>query len=358
VISDLHLGARTGSDVLRDERALDVLLGALEGVERLVLLGDALELRHGPTRDALDVAAPILRRIGARLGADVPVVLAPGNHDHALVAPWLERRAFDRLPRLGLEEHAGADASDATLALAEALRPARLEVFYPGVWLRDDVYATHGHYLDRHVTVPTFERLATGAMARIVGEVPEEGASAEDYEAALGPLYAWLHALARRSDSGSSVVERQTGSARAWKALTDSGPRPLRAKAMVAAFPLGIQVLNLLGLGPVKADLSVSELRRAGLEAMGETVRRMGIDAPHVLFGHTHRGGPREGEDAAEWELPGGVRLANAGCWVYEETYLRGAGPRSPYWPGRALELDADGAPRLVSLLDDWRPAD
>ena len=38
----------------------------------------------------------------------------------------------------------------------EAIQSA--ELAYPGVWLRPDVYATHGHYVDLHITVPSFER--------------------------------------------------------------------------------------------------------------------------------------------------------------------------------------------------------
>jgi len=53
VISDLHLGSRNGVDVLRRPAAQRALVEALEGVDRLVILGDLLELRHGPMRDAL-----------------------------------------------------------------------------------------------------------------------------------------------------------------------------------------------------------------------------------------------------------------------------------------------------------------
>ena len=53
------------------------------------------------------------------------------------------------------------------------LAPRTVRVAYPGVWLRDDVYATHGHYIDRHITVPMLERLAAGAMRRVVALNPE-----------------------------------------------------------------------------------------------------------------------------------------------------------------------------------------
>ena len=68
VISDLHLGVRTGVDVLARPEALGVLCERLDGVDRLVLLGDTLELRHGPARDALARAEPAMRAIGDALG--------------------------------------------------------------------------------------------------------------------------------------------------------------------------------------------------------------------------------------------------------------------------------------------------
>src|SRR6202035_4846725 len=91
VVSDLHLGARAGSDVLRREGVLDALLGALEGIDRLGLLGDWLEFRKGTMREVLARAEPVLRRLGERLG-DRQVVIVAGNHDHVLVSDWLARR--------------------------------------------------------------------------------------------------------------------------------------------------------------------------------------------------------------------------------------------------------------------------
>ena len=94
----------------------------------------------------------------------------PGNHDHQLLAPWLERRArHGPPPPLGLETQVEMAPGDALTALAQWLGPARVQVSYPGLWLRPDVYATHGHYADLHLTMPTLERLAAGVMGRIVG---------------------------------------------------------------------------------------------------------------------------------------------------------------------------------------------
>ena len=48
--------------------ALDALLDALDGIERLVLLGDIVELAEGRPRQAMEVAEPVLRALGRRLG--------------------------------------------------------------------------------------------------------------------------------------------------------------------------------------------------------------------------------------------------------------------------------------------------
>jgi predicted phosphodiesterase len=349
VISDLHLGSRNGVDVLRRSAAREVLLDALDGVDRLVLLGDLLELRHGPLHDALTVAQPVLREIGERLGPGREVILVPGNHDFRLVGSWLEWRSRDGPVPLGLEDHAGPFASTGSSSIADALGPASLDVVYPGIWLRDDVYATHGHYLDRHVTVPGFERLASGVLGRLLSAPPERASSPDDYEVVLAPMYAFLDAIAERVGDGRAAAPGNA-SARAWTRLSGHGPRRWRARLLAGAFPVGIGALNRVGIGPLKADLSGPELRRAALRAIGEVVAHLGIDARHVIFGHTHRTGPLPGDDPSEWRA-GGASLLNTGCWVYESMYLdRDWG--SPYWPGGAAILDDDGPPRFVRLLD------
>ena len=91
IISDLHLGSVSRSDVLRRPELRAALLEALQDVDRLVLLGDVLELRHGPPREALAAARPFFEDLGGVLGAPPAreIVVCAGNHDHALVEPWL-----------------------------------------------------------------------------------------------------------------------------------------------------------------------------------------------------------------------------------------------------------------------------
>ena len=352
VVSDLHLGAVGGRDILRREGPLAALVRAMEGTRRLVLLGDALELRHGPMRDAIAAGSPVLTALGEALGPGGEIVYLPGNHDHSLLAPWLDGRGGrEKPPPLGLEQHAGSHPTRALTTLAIAAGPARFDVAYPGIWLRDDVYATHGHYLDRLITVPTVERLSVGAMARLVGRLPER-AGPDDFEAALSPLYAWSHAVAQTKVPGFTVVRQRT-SVSIWEALAGDGPQTLRARALAAAFPVAVFGLNRAGLGPLRARLSGEELRRAGLTAMGEVVRRLGIDAEHVVFGHTHRAGPLPADDPAEWRAPTGAWLHNSGAWVEEPTFAHDAS--SPYWAGRAIVLDDTGPPRLERIVTDLR---
>ena len=89
VVSDLHLGSRMQRDVLLRPPALERLLDALDGVDRLVLLGDTVELLEGRPKIAMGIAEPVLRAIGDKVGRGREVVLIPGNHDHALIRPWL-----------------------------------------------------------------------------------------------------------------------------------------------------------------------------------------------------------------------------------------------------------------------------
>ena len=351
VISDLHLGARSDVDVLRRPAAQQALLGALDGVDRLVILGDLLELRHGPMHEALEAARPVLKAIGETLGHDGEVVLVPGNHDFRLISPWLEWRSRNGPEPLGLQERAGPKASIGTRSIARMLQPASLDVVYPGIWLDDGVYATHGHYLDRHVTVPSFERLGSGVLGRVLRAPADRVGAPDDYEVALAPMYGLLDAIAARVDDGRAAAPGKI-SARAWERLSpDRRSQAWRGRMLAGAFPLTIAALNRLGLGPLRADLSGVELRRASLRAMGEVVARLRIDARHVIFGHTHRSGPLPDDDPNEWRLAGGGQLLNTGCWVYESMYLdRQWG--NPYWPGAAVELESGGEPRFVALLE------
>jgi len=356
VVSDLHIGSGRDSDLLRRPELRAPLLEEVRAADRLVILGDAVELRDRPKRDIAELAAPVLRDLGEALGPDGELVITAGNHDHGLVAGWIDGR-LETEPAgfLGLEQHIEpAEAGPLATTLAGHAGPAKVRLVYPGIWLREDVYAIHGHYADLHATVPTFERLATGAMARWVVRLPEDGASPDDYEAVLAPIYAWMSALTQRGDR--AVMSAGAGaSSRAWVALAGEGRRshPLRAAALGAGYAAAIVALNAAGIGPLERSLSGPALRRGYLHGIGEVVARLGIGARHVIWGHSHRAGPFPSDDASEWTSRNGARILNTGSWVYQRHFLSDRPGDSPYWPGTAVVLDDDGPPRLVRLLGE-----
>ncbi len=381
ILSDLHLGSVSRSDLLRRPEIRAALIEALADVDRLVLLGDVLELRHGPLRDALAAAQPFFEDIGSAL-AGRELVLTAGNHDHALVEPWLARRGEEREPEPLRLEHLiePADASRAMERIAGWAAPARMRVAYPGIWVRPDVYAIHGHYLDSHLTVPTLERLSMGAMSRLLGRSPGRFDSPADYEAVGAPIFAWRDAISREARTGSALNGLATVAA--WRALggddgasadADGGlgqaaarlaarrraaGRRLRTRALVGSFPIAVAVLHRAGLGPLRADISPGELRRAGLEAMGEVSARLGLADAHVVFGHTHRAGPLPGDRVEEWCGREGTRLVNAGSWTYSEIFVTAKPGESPYWPGACVLVEDAGPPQLLRLLQERSQSD
>lgn len=314
-------------------------------------------------REALATGRSFLSELGAALGDGGEVTIVPGNHDHYLLAPWLERRArTEAPPPLGLESTVDWRAGEPLATIARWLGPARVRAAYPGAWLREDVYAMHGHYSARHTTIPMFERLGAAAMARLVGEPKGGPARAEDYEATLAPLYAWIHAVAQ--SAGGSVAGSQRASSRAWRMLAGRGRgRSLRRRAVVAGFPAVVAALNRAGLGPLQSDVSMAALSRAGLQATAQVIARLGVTAPYVIFGHTHRAGPFAGDDEADWATGAGGRMINAGSWVYDRQFVGEVPNEGPYWPGvcvvfgeagarsRASAPSAASAPELRRLL-------
>lgn len=330
MVSDLHLGARLGRDVLRQPPALAALLEALDGIDRLVLLGDVIELLEAPHAEALVAAEPILRAIGTRMGAEREIVVVPGNHDAALVRPWLRAHGVP----LAVDATIPCDGSPALARVTRALAPARVQVRYPGVWLSHRIWATHGHYLDHHL-LPAG---AHGLVHRRRTDVGRPGA----YERSRPSTPARLEAL-----------------------LSRRLPRPLAMilegvaeLARAATMPSLHRAIGTHRLAPLTTVLLGTQMQRASLPALATVARRLGVDADWVLFGHVHRLGPLAGDDPQRWSAPGGrPRLANTGSWTFESLLLHRGRPPHPYWPGGALLLEGDGDPQPLGLLDHLGPA-
>jgi hypothetical protein len=329
VVSDLHLGARLRRDVLRRAVALDALLDALDGVERLVLLGDVLELIEGRPRRVMEVAEPVLRAVAGRLGGGREVVVVPGNHDAALVRPWLLLRGVSS----AVDAQIPADATPMLERVVSWLEPAHVRVYYPGVWLSDRVWATHGHYLDRHL----LPEAAFGIARGLLGRLPRDGAEPVDYERAGGVSLTRLEALLTR------------WLPRPLAALFDDLAEVLRAATM-PGFP---QRVLSHRIAPLTATMLGAQMRRASIPALARVVHRLEVDAEWVIFGHVHRCGPLAGDNPQTWRGPGGrPQIANTGSWVYEPLLVHRATPPHPYWPGGAILLEDRGEPRAIGLLD------
>jgi Calcineurin-like phosphoesterase len=343
IVSDLHLGVASDEDVLRDPAVRRALLEEIAGADRVVLLGDVVELRNLPVGPSLARARPFFEELGEAVG-EVEVAIVPGNHDHRLAEPLLDDLSIAGQP-LGLEHHF-SPAPGPTAMIAGWLGRARLRIAYPGIWLRSDVYATHGHYMDAHLRLPRAECIAAATMIRLSRPLPPTAAPA-DYERVLRPLYGFAYGLAQVLP----VRRRRNGPFEKWWEVL-AGERKvmtLRARAGKSAFPTAIGSLNRLLRSDFDPDVSVVAIFRSGVEAAAEMSTRLGLGEVHVLTGHTHRGGPLA--DEAEWPLPGGGRLHNTGSWVFSSAFHQPGTPPTPYWPGTVTWLEDDAPPRRVQLL-------
>ena len=350
IVSDLHLGTSSGADVVRRPEVRRRLMEALGPADRVVLLGDALELRERPAREVMEDARPLLEELG-EVTEGRQLVIVPGNHDHGLVAPALEAARLDGRPSLAAEGTFDIAHSELMQRVVALMPHTEVVLAYPGIWLRPDVYATHGHYLDRHLTVPRVECVLASAVARFTGVRTGDLSPIDAYEAALSPLYAFAYGVAQGSP-GAAVTKGGNLSRTVWR-RSNSGAGLTGVALGTVAIPAAVAALNALGLGPFGSDISGLELRRAGLRAMGEVIREMGVEADHVIFGHTHRAGPRPG-DGEGWWLPEGTRLTNTGSWLYEAVFVGDGGPANPYWPGRVTWLGEQGPPEIVDALGDF----
>ncbi len=356
IVSDLHLGLISGGDVARDAGVRELLLEEIGGADRVVLLGDAVELREQSVGRSLAAARPFFEELGAAL-AGREVLLVPGNHDHRFAEPLLDELAMTGTP-LGLEHH-GHPSPGPTEALADYLGSARLRIAYPGVWLREDVYATHGHYMDPHLNLPRAECIATAILARLTGPLPSPTSPA-DYERVLRPIYGLAYAAAQNRRP-RAVGTQQHAAEIAWEALAGiekerPAGRRLAVGAIRAAFPVGVGALNRLLRSSFEADVSGAAIFGGGVAAAAELAARLRVDDAHVITGHSHRAGPTEAE--ARWELAGGGSLHNTGSWTFSSVFHHPGKPPNAYWPGTVTWLEDEDPPRRVQLLRERSHAD
>lgn len=165
VISDTHFGAWTGEPLLQHEWARRRIGDALEGVDKLVLLGDLFDFLFSSVENAFAQADGFFSLLAEKM-AGKRIVFSCGKHDHHIIVREL-RTAVE------LKVIAGNE-----VALAEALATQRnffqrfLDCRLPGgesviaypTYQVGDVLCCHGHYLDAHMTGSLADRLLTGAI--------------------------------------------------------------------------------------------------------------------------------------------------------------------------------------------------
>ncbi len=333
IISDLHLGSRQRLDLLRTPAIADRLIDALSGADQLVLLGDALELRDLPLARVLRLAEPLLARLGAALRGG-RIVLVAGNHDHQLAAGVLSGPA-----PLGLGRERAARSGVAG-AVAVALGHREVVVSYPGVWIRPDVWATHGHYMDAHTAAMTLECVSSAVLQGLCAR-RRPPRDAEDYERALVPLYRALFAIAQRP----RLTEAASAAKRLLR-LLEQRERAARSAMAGPTGPRGGPVAGAMALfgGATRVASGEGETRRAGIGPMAEVLRTLAVDADHVVFGHTHRAVQVAPTAACR------AQLTNTGNWVLENGRHE---LDEAHLPGVMTVVESEGAPRLEWVLDE-----
>lgn len=312
--------------MVRRPAVLARLAQELHRVDRLVLLGDVIELMERRATRAMALAEPVMRELAAALPSHGEVLIVPGNHDRPLIRPWLRQVR----PELSLDTFVPCDATPALARVCSWLSPHRVEVRYPGVWLGEGVWATHGHYLDRHLFPESAVGIARGLLRRPARDV----ATPLDYERSQRPSTA----------SVTGVLPR-------W---VQAGVEDLAELIRASTMPGVRRRLLNRRIAPLTSMLLGVQMRRASIPALARVVQRLEVQADWVVFGHVHRAGPLLGEDPREWVGPGGSpQVLNAGSWLYEPLLVHRATPPHPYWPGGAVLIDSHDRPRAIGLLDD-----
>jgi len=310
----MHLGQVGGISVLELAQPLERLLDSVRRYDRLVLLGDVIEMAEAHHTHSFPIAEPVLRAIGGAMRPGSQIVLVPGNHDHALIRAWAQAQG-QALEREAVVPH---DASPLLAQVVDWLGAERVQVRYPGVWLSDEIWATHGHYLNYYLRPIS----SVGLLH------PRRRQRAADPRLPAG-------------------YERTAGSP-AKPHMRDGLP-PQRWHDRVIP-PV---------LAPLLTRVLARQVRNHSLPALAHAAYALGVQAPWIIFGHVHRLGPMPGDAAPPWAgLTQGQQLVNTGSWRFEPVIDHHIHPPHPYWPGGAVTIEEDGIPKAIGVLDGLAEAD
>lgn len=375
ILSDLHLGAAHGDDLLRYPFFCNLLREQLDGVDHVVLLGDILDLRFQQLEIALQLAMPFLSMLGEVLStAKHPrVTYIPGNHDHHYASRLIEaeqERAIDAgEPYIFKQAVAPRDffLSRQLARLIGGKVEVKFTYFYDTLDSSEGpIFLIHGHYLDLHIdAVPA--RLLSLLQASIASAGQNvEALSPDLYEAILRPQYELLHWIGQSPGGGqiqSRIYERLRGGAPPNTRLRQIRRAALNRAASVGG-KVGVALAEMVANRLVKGGLSLtSPAREAQVEqtisafslSLEELDAYLPTGAKYVIFGHTHRPGPLESIDSPErWtvKLHGQeTQVMNSGSWLYDAGKARRPDYRPQRWPGTFILIPDRGQPRLVEVL-------
>lgn len=377
ILSDLHLGAAHGDDLLRYPFFCDLLREQLDGVDHIVLLGDILDLRFQRLEDALLISTPFLTMLGDALrGARHPrVTYIPGNHDHHYAVRLIEseqERAIEAGEPFTFRQVVAPPDFFLSRQLARIIGGAvdvRFAYFYDLLDSAEGpILVTHGHYLDLHLGAAPARLLSLVQASIAAAGQTVQGLSPDLYEAILRPQYELLHWIGQSPGGGqiqSRIYERLRGGAPPSTRLSQIRRAALRGAASVGG-RVGVALAETLANRLIKGGLSLtSPAREAQAEAtihafnlsLEELEPALPADLRYVIFGHTHRPGPLEDVDAEDqWvvRLRGKeTAVMNCGSWLYDDGKARGPDYRPQRWPGTFILLPDHGPPRLVEALAD-----
>ena len=375
ILSDLHLGAAHGDDLLRYPFFCDLLREQLDGIDHVVLLGDILDLRFQQLDIALQIATPFLEMLGDVLSkAEHPhVTYIPGNHDHHYASRLIEaeqEQAIDADEPYTFK-HVVAPRDFFLSRQLARLIGSNVEIKF--TYFHDTIdssegpiFLIHGHYLDLHIDAAP-ARLLSLLQATIASAGQSvETLSPDLYEAILRPQYELLHWIGQSPGGGqiqSRIYERLRGGAPPSTRLRQIRRAALNRAASVGG-KVGIALAEMVANRLVKGGLSLTSPAREAqveqtisafslsLEAL-ETYLPTG--AAYVIFGHTHRPGPLESIDAPEhWTVKmhgQETQVMNSGSWLYDAGKARRPDYRPQRWPGTFILIPDRGQPRLVEVL-------
>lgn len=365
VISDSHLGAWTGDDLLAYAWAREALRPELERADEVVLLGDLVDLLFATIEHAFERADGLVDLLAETLPGKRLVWLA-GNHDHHILVRRLEALIELRIAT-GRPDAELVDRWQESFFFEAFLRrrlpDTTIEIAYPNHRV-GDVILSHGHYLDGEMRGSVPNRLLQGGFWRLAGGRTETPTIA-DYEAALVPLTELLF-IEAQLPKGAAAEQRIQAELRRLGHFTATAGAPGRELARLT------RRLRRRLRGTPQAHTPTADYVLARVVAPGASVlpavrayarvcANLGWDrdASWFVFAHTHQ--PLAGVSADS--TAAGPRFWNTGCWIYEPPGGSAAdylGYLDHNWPGSAIVMDTEergGEPQLIELLAADRAA-